>query len=356
MSNSIENIFGLRLKSARKMAGFSLQDLADLLDNRVTKQALSKYEMGLMRPTGEVLRLLSKVLKVTPEYLIAESTVKIEDVAFRKRLALAKKDEEALIEKAKDYLSRYKEIEAILAIETVFINPIGDIEVKDLKGAADLAGILRKNWNLGDSPLANVIDLLELKGVKVLLIDAPEEIDGFAAYTTDGVPLIVINPLGKSVERIRFTVIHELAHLLLKINSNIPEKETEKICHCFSSNFLLPTQPLVQMMGGKKRTYINIKELEAIKEYYGISIRAILHRLEQIGIISKTYYTKWVVYLTKTYGPKNEPGTFRTSEKSQMLDLLVSRAFSEELISLSKAAALMNTSINEFKKGVISAE
>ncbi|MFN8297612.1 MAG: ImmA/IrrE family metallo-endopeptidase [Chitinophagales bacterium] len=81
-----------------------------------------------------------------------------------------------------------------------------------MKGAADLAGILRKNWNLGDSPLANVIDLLELKGVKVLLIDAPEEIDGFAAYTTDGVPLIVINPLGKSVERIRFTVIHELAH------------------------------------------------------------------------------------------------------------------------------------------------
>ena len=58
------NFFGARLMQARKMTGFTMQQLADLLDNVVTKQALSKYESGLMKPSSSVLLALCRVLKV----------------------------------------------------------------------------------------------------------------------------------------------------------------------------------------------------------------------------------------------------------------------------------------------------
>jgi len=51
-------MFGERLKSARKMAGLSMQTLADKMDNVVTKQAISKYEKNRMKPDGRFLLCL----------------------------------------------------------------------------------------------------------------------------------------------------------------------------------------------------------------------------------------------------------------------------------------------------------
>ena len=59
----MENVFANRLQSARKMAGLSLQGLADKLDNLVTKQSLNKYEQGVMKPDSEVLIALANSLR-----------------------------------------------------------------------------------------------------------------------------------------------------------------------------------------------------------------------------------------------------------------------------------------------------
>jgi Zn-dependent peptidase ImmA (M78 family)/transcriptional regulator with XRE-family HTH domain len=58
-----ERSFGARLRAARKMAGFSMEDLAAKLGGVVTKQAISKYERGLMMPSPEVMARLVAVLK-----------------------------------------------------------------------------------------------------------------------------------------------------------------------------------------------------------------------------------------------------------------------------------------------------
>ncbi|MGZ5468828.1 MAG: helix-turn-helix domain-containing protein [Candidatus Aminicenantales bacterium] len=62
--NVPETPFGARLRAARKMAGMSMEDLAQKLDGIVTKQAISKYETGQMLPAPEVLEKLVKVLKI----------------------------------------------------------------------------------------------------------------------------------------------------------------------------------------------------------------------------------------------------------------------------------------------------
>ena len=76
MNTVDQNTFGNRLKLARKMAGMSLQELSDALGNKVTKQALNKYELGEMKPTSEVLLALSKTLKVKPDYFLKRNMLK----------------------------------------------------------------------------------------------------------------------------------------------------------------------------------------------------------------------------------------------------------------------------------------
>lgn len=52
-SNEMKTVFAERFKSARLMNGFSLQDLADALDNKLSRQALHRYEKGEVIPDAE---------------------------------------------------------------------------------------------------------------------------------------------------------------------------------------------------------------------------------------------------------------------------------------------------------------
>lgn len=354
MDSAEKNILGVRLRLARKMAGISLQELSDQIGNLVTKQALNKYEQGLMKPTSEVLIALSKSLNVKPEYFLKKKTIVLDNISFRKKASLSNKIEESIIEKARDYVERFLEIENILGIEPAFKNPIKKLIIKNDQDVVKAANILRDYWELGNSPIQNIVEMLEMNGVKVYLIDESDDIDGVSFLASSRIPVVIVNTRLKPIERIRFTIIHELAHLLLKFDDSVEneKKLIEKLCHRFSSTFLIPDNKVIEMIGGAHRSYIDIKELISIKEYYGISIRAIVYRLLQMEIISQSYYQRWMIYMSKTYGQKNEPGDYKLDEKAKLFEQLVIRALSEELISISKAASLLNTSVNNLRKGI----
>lgn len=80
-----ETEFGMRLKSARKMAGLSMEDLARKLGGMVTKQAIGKYEQGLMLPSPEVFERLVEVLR---DATWGASPLKAEDLPPTRQMAL----------------------------------------------------------------------------------------------------------------------------------------------------------------------------------------------------------------------------------------------------------------------------
>ncbi len=236
----------------------------------------------------------------------------MEPLCFASGRPLSKKEEEAIVEKVRDYVERYIELEEILNVQAPFVNPLKDFHIAQKSDVEKAAIKLRKDWELGDKPIANIVEMLELKGIKVVLIDDDDGLDGMAVFTSTGIPIVVVNQRDKPIERIRFTIIHELAHLLLNLSVlGEDHKVEEEWCHYFSSCFLIPSHMLQKMIGEGKRSYIYINELINIKEYFGISIRAIVHRLKALGIITDTYYQRWVIYMSKTYGSKDEPGLYK---------------------------------------------
>ena len=63
MEQVLTDIFSQRLKQARVMKGFSLETLANSIDNLVSRQAIYKYEQGKMMPDSKVLIALSSSFK-----------------------------------------------------------------------------------------------------------------------------------------------------------------------------------------------------------------------------------------------------------------------------------------------------
>lgn len=343
------SVFGERLKRARKIAGLSMQELADNMENLISKQALSRYETGVMEPTGKVVLALAAALNVTVDYFFKKDTVALGELSFRKRIGLPKKEEDAIIEKTTDCVERYLELEDILHSEIKFENPLTQILISSLEDIEQAAQKLRDEWMLGTAPLSNILQLMEEKGIKVFVTKVSGKFDGIATATTSGIPVVVINEA--SQERMRFTAVHELAHLLLNLAETIKNdyNETEKYCHYFASNFLVPKVKFFELLGSK-RNYISIDEFLSIKETYGISIRAQVYRAWQLNIINETYRTKWIVFLTKKFGSKGEPGSYSGIEKPQRFDQLLNRALGEEIISVSKAASLADVSVSQLTK------
>ena len=74
-------------------------------------------------------------------------------------------------------------------------------------------------------------ELLEEKGLKVLVVDLPARVSGFTCIGVreegfSGLPVIVVN--GQfSLERRRLTLAHELAHRVIDPNS-LPDKDGEE--------------------------------------------------------------------------------------------------------------------------------
>jgi Zn-dependent peptidase ImmA (M78 family)/DNA-binding XRE family transcriptional regulator len=337
------NAFAERLKSARKMKGWSLQELADNIAMAISKQALHKYEQNLMKPTGEVLIALAKALDVKPDYFLKESAIELAAVAFRKKAKLSPKQEDSIKEKVKDFLERYLEVELLLDIKTQFKNPVKNTTINEVEDVEATAVKLIKGWNLGFDPIPNVIEMLEDNGIRVIEIDAPEEFDGLSTFVGE-IPVVVINK-NYSVERKRFTALHELAHLVLNIAKGA---DKERICHAFAGALLLPDDCLEKLIGDK-RNNIAPGELVSIKEQFGISVQAIMMRAQLKGIIDKNSASR---FWKSIAGNKKEEGlgSYEGKEKSYRFEHLVFRLAAEDVVSMSKAANLAGVKLATFKE------
>lgn len=343
-------VFAERFKSARLMNGFSLQDLADALDNKLSRQALHRYEKGEVIPDAEKINMLSKALKVSSDYFFRTTKVELSDVEYRKLSKMPQKDAAIINEKTKEYLSRYLELEEILGLQNAFEHPLKDFPVvTEYKQVNNAANILRDKWELGKGPIFNIVELLEDKNIKVVKLDVAEDFDGLQTFVNGNIPVVAYNVRkANKPDRIRFTLLHELAHLLLKFG-NITEREKETLCHQFSGAMLLPEETIKAELGAH-RNKLSTLELGNIKKQYGISMQAIVMRAKACGIINDHYTKQFFFFMKQMNWRVDEPVEYQGAEESNRFEQLLFRALIEDQISMSKAASLSNQSLAEFKK------
>ncbi len=350
---------GSRIERARLMRGLSLRALADALNGKFSHTTLQKYEKGVICPNTEALGFIARALSVRVDYFLKSNQLKLEHVEYRKHSKLGKKAQKQVQEEAFEFFERYLEIESVLSIpyEPFPTYDLTNVSVGELPAMIEEKAIkLRKKWEIGMNPIPNVHSMLEAHGVKVKILNDHEGFDGFSAFakTEDHrIPTIALSrnnnaDVQSDVTRLRFTAIHELAHLILMLPDYLKPADKERACHRFAGAFLIPKEMFAEMFG-QNRIKISIAELVAIKEEWGLSCAAIMARARDLGLITAGRYKTFCILKNKWgwYTKKKEPGNWMGNEESSRFKQMVYRALSEEVITASKACGLLDVSSAE---------
>lgn len=349
MANITTDIFSRRLRQARLMRGYSLEKLSQSLSPSVSRQAINKYEKGQMKPDSRILIALSSALQVKIDYFFRPFTVEVDKVEFRKKSGFTEKMATVVKERVREELERYLEIEQLSDSAIGFTLPRKKITT--IEEARAFATEIRSILGLGCDGISNVIEVLEDNGIKVIELAEKNEFDGLSGYANGTIPIIVVNA-SFNTERKRFTALHELGHLLMELPEIFPIKSMESICNAFASEMLLPSTALTNKIGNSRHD-ISLSELIDIQRQFGISIDDIMTALREYGVITERRYLGF--QKKKSMMPDFRDLVEKTRvelERSGRFTRMVYRALADEAITFSKAAALLNTSIDSVKSNL----
>lgn len=347
-----------RLRLARKRSGLSLRGLSKRMERlgvKVSAQSIGKYERGEMRPGSEVLIALSKTLDLPIDYFMSPLQVELAGLEFRKKSGTSAKDRARVEAEVLHQVERYLTIEQVLRLDSAdWSNPLSSMRfLSRVTEVENLADDVRDEWQLGRDPIPNMAELLEHHGVKVLMLTLPDGVHGLTCEVRrpghKDVPCIVINS-NDTLERRRLTLAHELFHLLADPDSPI---DLEKAANPFAGAFLMPADEL-RREAGCHRHAVAYEELIRLKRVYRVAASAMLVRFEQLGIISQSVMIRAFQTVAKGWrrhepAPLEHPAQQGAMEVPERFERLCYRALSEGLISLPKAADLLQRPIAEIK-------
>jgi Zn-dependent peptidase ImmA (M78 family)/transcriptional regulator with XRE-family HTH domain len=292
---------GQLLSLARQVRKVSQAELVEALQGAVTQGTLSKIEHGHIQPQEELVAKLAAALRLRPSFFYDSVYVRQPLASYhRKRQKLAVRDEEsvhALAEVFRINLRKCLEsVEIDASLPSVpAIDPDeygGDVE--------EIANTLRQRWTIPRGPVADLTQIVENAGVLIVSFDFGSPlIDGFCQHGVDGLPPFVFMNSNQPKDRYRFSLAHELGHLVMHRTPN-PHQEIE--ANRFASEFLMPTRDIRNDLEG-----LSLSKFMDLKCYWGTSMQALIYKAWQIGRLSDRMFKYYNIEMSKRGWRKNEP-------------------------------------------------
>ena len=303
------NVFHIRLREARKMMHLTMQQLSDGTGGLVSKQSISYYEQGRVAPKASAIAALAKVLDISESYLRGGGAA-LDEPSLRTSIGtreISEADLSAIKARISFWSERYfiaerraklSQMECLPEQELVSkpsVLPIQHQLIATTKDAICAADDMRQAWDIGDGPIPSILRLFERKGIKVMSDTLPDVVWGLSTWASSRHPLVILDmrEAKTTVERLRFTAVHELGHLIFDFPEGMEQKQREKLCDTFAGSFLFPRTTMIEEMGTSIRTKVFLEELIDLKELYGISVAALVHNLYDYSIITRQQYDWW---------------------------------------------------------------
>ena len=302
-----------RLIEARLVLQMSRAELARELN--LTGQAIGYYETGDRRPDMSILLRVAEVLRQPVSFFLRESPP-FEGLRgtrfFRSIGSRSNKVNQALDVKTKwlweivEFVSQHIKLPSTNLPEIVAPDHGNEYSLSEIE---EIATRVRRHWNLGDGPIANITALFETHGIVVTRFElGSDEIDAFSCWIRKR-PYVLLGSDKKSCCRSRFDAAHELGHLLLHRHISQEDLDNKSIrdhieseANMFAGAFLLPRVSVLREFYSTRMNH-----LKGLKERWRVSIQAIAHRCKDIGIIDEYQYILFRKQISFNRWQKNEP-------------------------------------------------
>ena len=305
------------LKIARDLRGMSQTELVQKMKN-ITQAALSKIEKGDLKPSEETKKQLAKALNFPERFFSQLDHFKVSPIslhAYRKKASTTAK-----------VLSQINAEMTIKASNLETLNLFSQLDEKrplpsyqiymNVGTASQAARNLRKVWGLGLDPIENLTEVIEQSGIYIFYCDFEEDhIDGVSLQTQNCPPCIFLNK-NQPNDRIRFTLAHELGHLVL--HKFAPSIDMEDEANEFAAEFLVPTEAIK----GQLQT-TNLKTYAAHKLVWKVSMAALIVKAKHIGDISDRQSTTLWRQMSMYGYRKVEPYPLEREYSQRFAELMV---------------------------------
>jgi Zn-dependent peptidase ImmA (M78 family)/DNA-binding XRE family transcriptional regulator len=329
-----------RLVIARKRRGLTLTRLAELAD--LSTRSVSLYENGHQTPSQDTLLVLAGILGVSADFLGGPDLDEIPEdaVSFR---ALSK-----MTARQRDRALSDSRIALLISdwIDARFELPAPDVPTLTGHDPESAAEVVRARWGLGEQPIRNVLHLLEAHGVRIYSLTVENnDLDALSFYW-DAHPFVFLSTT-KTGERGRFDAAHELGHLVLHGEHQVPHRPAAEVeANRFAAAFLMP-RASVLAQGLHDATVDRI--LEA-KRTWQVAAMALTHRLHELDLITEWGYRTACVQLSRLGYRRAEPEGIQR-ESSQLL-AKVFRSVREEHETPGTIAAAVGITTDELQAHV----
>jgi Zn-dependent peptidase ImmA (M78 family)/DNA-binding XRE family transcriptional regulator len=263
---------------AREMRGMSQAMLAE--QSEITQGHLSKIENGLIEPSAEIVSRLADTLDFPiPFFLQSHRVYSPVSIHHRKKARLSQKKLDQLHAELNVRLLNIKRL--LLSIAFSPDLPMPRFNVFDYEGDAEqIAGLVRRSWRLPRGPLNNLTQYMERAGIFVIKCDfGGLEVDGMTLADDPEVPPCVFVNIEQPADRERFTLAHELGHIVMH---SLPGPGMEDEANEFASALLMPASDIRPSFRGK----ITLEYLARLKPVWKVSIQSLIERVKDLKMIT----------------------------------------------------------------------
>ncbi len=299
-------------------------------------------------PNIEMVRSIAGALQVSISDLFSSrnQSLVFQHGDFRKCSSLSEGRQEFVKESIEEYCSRFFTMADILDQGVLATPPV--MHEYTLEDDDELNALNIRDW-LSISrtgPVPELVSTLENKGLLIQFLDITDSsfsgINGLVNHR----PYIFLNR-HMTPERQRSTLVHELAHLLIRWPDDISPAECEKRANSISGAFLIPREDALRELGSRRHSITGDMEMVAVE--YGISLQLLVKRAQLLGIVSENTYRNFCINISKLGWRKNEPSRIK-GEEPTLLKQMILRAVGEGVISIQRGAELLRVPFVEIER------
>lgn len=303
---------GQRIQRLRLVAGIGQVEFAERLG--IASGSVSKIENGRMALTSDLIESISHVFDCTPTFLTSPERLGPTTRPWLRAYADASKK---VVDQQRADCTTAIEVVDVLALQQIPDTiPVFDGDLSDDDSIEQFAADVRAAAGLGDGEVVgNCIRAAERLGC--LVLPMREELGRHLGLSvrTDQTPVLCVARTsgihGIPGDRQRFTVAHEIGHLGLHAGLGPPESAHDATCyekqaHRFAGAFLTPGDELLHNLRDEGNR-VTLRTLAALKQQWGISIKALVMRFQGLGVIDGNHARSLYKQISARGWNKSEP-------------------------------------------------
>lgn len=333
------------LDLARGARGMTQAEVAQAAG--VTQAMLSKVENRLVQPSAEVGERLAKALGFPVAFFYQqERTLGFPHYHHRKRAVLGAKSLariHAIINIRRQHIAKL-----LRSFGGDVVKPIPSIDLDAREvGPADAARMVREYWMLPRGPVENVTAAIEAGGGMVVVSDFGTPLLDGISFRAEGLPPIFVMNSEVPGDRYRFSLAHELGHMVMHGIPGDNDEKMERDADEFAAAFLMPPVEI--------RPHLippSIEKFGRAKPYWKVSIKAMIRRARDLRLLSPDDYKRFHVAYSKAGYSRGEPFPLER-EAPTLLPRMVEFHLQELRYSVAELAKLLLAEEDDIRRAYL---